>query len=376
MRVFLAVVVLLACLAMVSTAQAQTPWSDSVNQIRSNSATGLGARSLGMGGAFTAVADGPTAVYWNPAGLAWGQGWQAEFSVTGRVNNLDSISDARDLYDAIRDIDDNPTVDDFEELYNQAQNLNGRPLISDFSASLLSIGYDNIALGIWAQAAGGANLTAPAAAFDPTVPATVTTSGDGLGYATAGIGYGHKVKPNFGVGITAKYIEAGRSSADFTAIYDGAGNVTVPANATSSDHESDFGIDLGIIYEPQPEVYCGRVRLGAMVRNLNSPSFAIGPGGSNIDFDPTVNVGVAIRSADDRTLFAFDLHNLTGANDTQPQVCAGLEYEVANWLTLRAGSFDGEFTKGLSAYLGDFRLSAAIGSSWDELASLSLDWGF
>ncbi|MHB8994626.1 MAG: conjugal transfer protein TraF [Armatimonadota bacterium] len=376
MRFFFAVLVLVACLAMVSAAQAQTPWSDSVNQIRSNTGTGLGARSLGMGGAFTAVADGPTAVYWNPAGLAWNQGWQTEFSITGQVNSLDSISDAGDLYDAIRDIDDNPTVDDFEELYNQAQTLSGRPLIADFSASVLSMGYNNIAVGIWAQAAGGAELVAPAGAFDPTVPAAVATNGDGLGYATAGLGYGHKVKPNFGVGITAKFIEAGRADANFTALYDGAGNVTTTPNPTNSDNDDDFGIDLGLIYEPQPEVYCGRVRLGAMVRNINSPSFAIGIGGSEIEFEPTVNVGLAVRSANDRALFAFDLHNLTGANDTQLQVCAGLEYEVANWLILRVGSFDGEFTKGLSAYLGSLRLSAAIGSSWDELASLSLDWGF
>lgn len=31
---------------------------------------GVGARALGMGEAYTAVADGPDAVYWNPAGLA------------------------------------------------------------------------------------------------------------------------------------------------------------------------------------------------------------------------------------------------------------------------------------------------------------------
>jgi long-chain fatty acid transport protein len=31
---------------------------------------GIGARALAMGGAFVAVADDATAVYWNPAGLA------------------------------------------------------------------------------------------------------------------------------------------------------------------------------------------------------------------------------------------------------------------------------------------------------------------
>ena len=31
---------------------------------------GAGARSLGMGGAFVALSDDATAVYWNPAGLA------------------------------------------------------------------------------------------------------------------------------------------------------------------------------------------------------------------------------------------------------------------------------------------------------------------
>ena len=37
---------------------------------------GVGARALGMGGAFAGVANDLTAGYWNPAGLAWTSGWQ------------------------------------------------------------------------------------------------------------------------------------------------------------------------------------------------------------------------------------------------------------------------------------------------------------
>ena len=41
---------------------------------------GNGARASGMGEAFTAVADGATSIYWNPAGMAGVEG--VELSVT------------------------------------------------------------------------------------------------------------------------------------------------------------------------------------------------------------------------------------------------------------------------------------------------------
>ncbi|MBI5554356.1 MAG: PorV/PorQ family protein, partial [Elusimicrobia bacterium] len=45
---------------------------------------GAGARALGMGGAYTALADDASSVYWNPAKLAW----QEKFEFTARYANL------------------------------------------------------------------------------------------------------------------------------------------------------------------------------------------------------------------------------------------------------------------------------------------------
>lgn len=56
-------------------------------------AQGLGARALGMGGAFIGMADDWTAIYWNPAGLARLQGLHAGFNLLSpRFNDYDGDS--------------------------------------------------------------------------------------------------------------------------------------------------------------------------------------------------------------------------------------------------------------------------------------------
>src|SRR5690349_14761692 len=42
----------------------------------------IGARAVGMGGGFAGVADDPTALYWNPAGIMQNQGASAAYSFT------------------------------------------------------------------------------------------------------------------------------------------------------------------------------------------------------------------------------------------------------------------------------------------------------
>ena len=62
-------IVLLAVAAMVFIAVPKLQAQVGSGGTESNLSRGFGARAMGMGGAFTALADDPTAVFWNPAGL-------------------------------------------------------------------------------------------------------------------------------------------------------------------------------------------------------------------------------------------------------------------------------------------------------------------
>ena len=58
----------------------------------SAAASGLGARALGMGGAYTAIADDGTAAYWNPAGITQvNMGLVLNGGLEGDLKLLDAI---------------------------------------------------------------------------------------------------------------------------------------------------------------------------------------------------------------------------------------------------------------------------------------------
>lgn len=70
-------------LGAVSDAQAV---ASSSNRLGPYLRMGTGARALGMGGAFVGVADDASATYWNPAGLAWTNGWELTGMYTAGMN--------------------------------------------------------------------------------------------------------------------------------------------------------------------------------------------------------------------------------------------------------------------------------------------------
>jgi hypothetical protein len=64
---------LILCLFSFAHSQ-QTPFTSNVSNVGTTAAAflniGVGSRAIAMGGAFTAIADGATALYWNPAGIS------------------------------------------------------------------------------------------------------------------------------------------------------------------------------------------------------------------------------------------------------------------------------------------------------------------
>src|SRR5690554_8157272 len=66
-------------------------------------ATGIGARGIGMGGAFSAVADDGTAAYWNPAGIT-----QLKFSLTP---SLGTFGDWNEIFDFLKELNEGEYVE-------------------------------------------------------------------------------------------------------------------------------------------------------------------------------------------------------------------------------------------------------------------------
>jgi len=61
----------------------------------------LGQRAIGLGGAFTGLADDPSAAYYNPAGLVWGG--DSALSATFTLNAFDRQTIARGYRTALGD---------------------------------------------------------------------------------------------------------------------------------------------------------------------------------------------------------------------------------------------------------------------------------
>jgi len=337
-----------------------------------NTALGIGARAIGMGDAFVAVADDVTALYWNPAGLADNTGfkWHA-LSIGGAVDNLDVMDQLADVAYILRlDTADRISWDDFGELVNAT----GDNPIEAEGSFMTGFALGPLALGAYAQSAGTAGLI-DVGGLGTQVDATIRA----VGFGAVAAGYGRQINKRLQVGVAIK--QAGLGEARVQKVYRrgilGPPEVlgTIVETADDGDTDTALTADVGLRYRPE-ENLC----FGLVVRNVTSPEFTLNLGGTTgtivTQVDPTVHFGLAASDPVNGLTFAADIHNLTEGNGATPTVHFGLEKILSNNFAVRAGMSDSDFTWGLTAKLGPLTLAIASALNYNDMAAASFTTDF
>ncbi len=272
----------------------------------------LGTRAAGMAGAFVAVADDATAVYWNPAGLGTGDFFSL---VAGYARFTGGDEDRARTRDSAADV---------------------------FVGTLpLGFGYYRL------QTAGVAR--------PPGVPEAWAISR--LTTHHVAVAVAQSLGEYINVGGAVKVVHGGA----------GAGIVPDQPPAQALDLAADLpaegatklDADLGVM------VRAGAVRVGLVARNLGAPSFATGSGTSET-LDRQVRVGAAFLPVRGLTIsMDADLTRTETADGDWRAIAAGIEQRVAAVVVVRGGV--------MASTAGDARPAAAAGASIALTSLLHID---
>ncbi len=306
-----------------------------------------GVRPLGMGGAFTAVADDENAMFYNPAGLnsIKGFGGLAVLNplVEGGSNTVQFAQDIRDVADAATTTEQTQLAVALLKRW-MGEHLHVR------SAVFPNLTVHNFGIGVLGQAT-----------FDGEVH-TVTGSDtldvrggyDLAGLASAAYGFSIFGKP-FQIGMTGKLVNRRLLDRPYTA------NDLVTQNGIDFSRDlkrgTGFGVDAGVIYTlPLPL----NPSLGATVQNIGD--IDLGDAGK---LKQQLNAGLALRPTfpfGSLTL-ALDMVDVTGNigsdQDKAKRLHAGAEYRFPRVLALRAGFNQGYATAGATLDLWILKLAYA-----------------
>ncbi len=261
-----------------------------------------GARSNGMGEAFTAISSDATASYWNPAGLAFANQDKQEITLQ-HSNWLPQLAD--DLY--------------YEYL-----------------------GYSNYIEG-WGGVGGNITFMSMGEQLE------TTSSGQELGqfysYGIAATGsFGTEVAPGVGVGLGLKFI--------YDHLY-----------YKDSGKGTSFAADLGVLYRlPMDQIgldNIGQINIGASLTNLG-PNMSYGGNTDNNPLPRTFRMGIAytpldshltrLNCAADYSKILVDVDDGISEEFNENKWGVGAEFWYYDLLALRAGySHD---TEGISTIQG------------------------
>lgn len=288
----------------------------------------VGTRAAGMGGAFVAVADDASAVYWNPAGLAAG----AFFSAV-----LDRLA---------------------SEARPEDSTVAGAQSSVLFSLTMPALGLSYYRLRATGISQG------PTIGGWPGVENLVTHHG--------GVTLVQSVAPGLAVGATLKLV---RGVAGTEVMIGQSRDGALDAGADILGRASNaFDADIGVM------LTAGRLRAGLTVRNLFEPSFDAA-GGGTLSLDRQARVGIAWTVADG-WLVASDA-DLLRARDAvgydRRHLAVGTEGRLGGRAVVRAGTrldTAGKGPGGRAATVSVGGSYAVLGSLWlDGAGTLGSRWG-
>ena len=296
---------------------------------------GLGTRAMGMGGAFTAVADDESAFYWNPAGIT-----QIRF-----ISVMLGAGAQGEDFDFIMDTVDN--ISDREELKPE-----------DFEKGS---GFFNLGLigGVTTRYVG-VNFYSETSGFAENVTGSdlyVELNNFTYGAATLAGNFGEKIA----VGLNVKRVVVGIGYGEVDPLHS--------INETAYADGDGLAFDLGVLYRLSDQV-----RFGFIARNLGKDIKLTGESydyladeedvidGITIELPRDYAVGVSYRPFKN-TLLAFDLQRADTYDETRFRI--GFE-QTALWniIALRLGAYTIKdeplaLTAGLGFKLGPINLGVA-----------------
>ncbi len=253
---------------------------------------GVGARALGMGSAFVAVADDGTAAFWNPAGLARLAKPEASFMHA------------------------NLTLDRKYNFFSYAH-----PLKKDKNGAVVALSHVRFGIDGIPETRESTN--------QPGEPATEI---DGTWVR----GNNVRIFSYFDDTETSTF---GSYARKFGTRWLGGANLKMLRQSLFTNKADSYGLDLGFMYQASD-----KAMLGLSLRDLGEELKWDTDSGHSDRVPVTTTVGVAYKPKKDLT-FAADINKVENLN---AKFNAGAEYWLKEFAALRLGTHEGDLTLGAS----------------------------
>jgi len=375
--------------------------------LSSSSYAYFGTRPMGMGGAFTAIADDANAAYWNPAGFALNPGVDITGSTLATNRNAvmgDNMVSAKMCYEA-------KMSSPFEWIFgvgaisalavNTAQYLGDQGILKKNwgRSGQKTSREDSMADQVNQMGSNTDYSRNPVKRATPKPDAQKSASILGpIQNLTLNFNPGHHSywdnrymndddppynKAQFALGLT--WLGDNNPSLDeqrnwyTVSLASGweeriavGGNINFYDLKVISSGVKGFGagVDLGAIAKPLPNVSLGLVAKEILTTDIYWQN------GAQTRYEMLINAGAAIDPIEEITL-AVDGHNIFSQNSGKMTMHYGVEIRPIRGLAFRAGLYDKSKTAGASIGIGSLIADYAyLGGEFDKTQMVGLTWKF